>query len=62
MSPGWSSPRNSTRVTVALPRLVGGPGVMETFPLPLGEAEQAQLRASAGVIRSSLDELDRPEA
>ncbi|MFO0852030.1 MAG: L-lactate dehydrogenase [Gemmataceae bacterium] len=44
-------------VTVALPRLVGGAGVIETFPLPLSEAEQAQLRASAGVIRQALDEL-----
>jgi L-lactate dehydrogenase len=45
-------------VTVALPRLVGGSGVIETFPLPLSEGEQAQLRASAGVIRGALDELD----
>jgi L-lactate dehydrogenase len=49
-------------VTVALPRLVGGAGVIETFPLPLSDTEQSQLRASAGVIRSALDELDRPEA
>jgi L-lactate dehydrogenase len=45
-------------VTVALPRLVGGAGVMETFPLPVSETEQAQLRASAGVIRNALDELE----
>jgi L-lactate dehydrogenase len=45
-------------VTVALPRLVGGGGVLETFPLPLSEPEQDQLRASAGVIRKALDELD----
>jgi L-lactate dehydrogenase len=44
-------------VTVSLPRLVGGSGVIATFPLPLSEAEQAQLRASAGVIRQALDEL-----
>jgi L-lactate dehydrogenase len=44
-------------VTVALPRLVGGSGVLETFPLPLSEEETAQLRASAGVIRQALDEL-----
>ncbi|MCI0704672.1 MAG: L-lactate dehydrogenase [Planctomycetia bacterium] len=48
-------------VTVALPRLVGGSGVIETFPLPLSQTEQTQLRASAGVIRQALDELDRPE-
>jgi L-lactate dehydrogenase len=46
-------------VTVSLPRLVGGAGVIETFPLPLSEAEQVQLRASATVIREALDELDR---
>src|SRR5262245_16376139 len=44
-------------VTVALPRLVGGTGVIETYPQPLSEAEQIQLRASAGVIRGALDEL-----
>lgn len=43
--------------TVALPRLVGGNGVLETFPLPLSENEQVQLRASAKVIRGALDEL-----
>ena len=45
-------------VTVSLPRLVGGTGVAETFPLPLAGDELAQLRASAAVIRAALDELD----
>jgi L-lactate dehydrogenase len=44
-------------VTVSLPRLVGGQGVLETFPLPLNERESAALRASAGVIRNALDDL-----
>ncbi len=44
-------------VTVSLPRLVGGQGVVETFPLPLNEQETAGLRDSAGVIRKALDEL-----
>jgi L-lactate dehydrogenase len=44
-------------VTVSLPRLVGGHGVLETFPLPLDDGETAQLRHSAGVIRQALDEL-----
>lgn len=44
-------------VTVALPRLVGGAGVLETFPLPINGAERNQLRASAAVIRQALDEL-----
>jgi L-lactate dehydrogenase len=47
-----------TDVTVALPRLVGGCGVIETFPLPLSQTEQGQLRASAGIIRAALDDLD----
>ncbi len=45
-------------VTVALPRLVGGAGILETFPLPVSESEQTQLRASAAVIRKALDELE----
>jgi L-lactate dehydrogenase len=44
-------------VTVALPRLVGGQGVLETFPLPLNDEESAKLKASAGIIRKALDEL-----
>jgi L-lactate dehydrogenase len=47
-------------VTVSLPRLVGGQGVLETFPLPLNDQETASLRASAGVIRKALDELGEP--
>jgi L-lactate dehydrogenase len=44
-------------VTVALPRLLGGQGVIETFPLPLNEAETTLLRDSARVVRQALDEL-----
>jgi L-lactate dehydrogenase len=46
-------------VTVSLPRLVGGAGILETFPLPLSETEQAQLRRSAEVIRQAIVELER---
>jgi L-lactate dehydrogenase len=45
-------------VTVSLPRLVGGTGVLATFPLPLSEEERARLRHSAEVIRKSIDELE----
>jgi len=45
-------------VTLSLPRLVGGTGVLETFPLPLTDEETDQLRKSAKVIRRSLDELE----
>jgi L-lactate dehydrogenase len=45
--------------TVSLPRLVGGSGVLATFPLPLSAEERVQLKASAEVIRRAVDELDR---
>jgi L-lactate dehydrogenase len=44
-------------VTVALPRMVGGQGVLETFPLPLSDHEAELLKASARVIRQALDDL-----
>jgi L-lactate dehydrogenase len=44
-------------VTVALPRLLGGSGVIETFPLPLSEQESGLLRESAAVVRQALDQL-----
>lgn len=44
-------------VTVALPHMIGGEGVLETFPLPLSEKEQHQLQNSAGIIRQALDDL-----
>jgi L-lactate dehydrogenase len=46
-------------VTVALPRLVGGAGILEAFPLPLADEESQLLRASAQLIRDALDELDQ---
>jgi L-lactate dehydrogenase len=46
-------------VTLSLPRLVGGAGVIETFPQQLSESELSQLHTSARVIREALDELDR---
>jgi L-lactate dehydrogenase len=46
-----------TDVTVSVPRLVGGRGVLETFPLPLDPAEFEGLRASTKVVRAALDEL-----
>ena len=49
-----------SNVTVALPRLVGGQGVLETFPLPLSDEEMTLLRDSARVIRQALDELGDP--
>jgi L-lactate dehydrogenase len=44
-------------VTLSVPRLVGGGGVLETFPLPLDPTEADGLRASAVVLRTALDDL-----
>jgi L-lactate dehydrogenase len=46
-------------VTVSLPRLVGGAGVQQTFPLPLDDQEQSLLKASAIVVRQVIDELEQ---
>src|SRR5512139_1243202 len=46
------------KVTVSLPRLVGGEGVIETFFPSLSGSETDALRASARVVRSAIDELD----
>lgn len=45
-------------VTVSVPRLVGGSGVLESFPLPLSDAEQRQLHDSAQVVRRAIDDLN----
>src|SRR5262249_57322078 len=42
-------------VTVALPRLVGGQGVLETFPLPLHQQEMDRLGDSPRLIPPAPD-------
>jgi len=44
-------------VTIALPRLLGGDGVIDTMFPALSDAEHAGLRASAGVVRGAIDSL-----
>src|SRR5262245_6787994 len=44
-------------VTLALPHLVGGAGVLATIPLPLTALEQEQLRRSAGILREAVTSL-----
>lgn len=46
-------------VTLALPRLVGGGGVIATLPLPLSQQEEAALHRSAAIIRSAIDDLEK---
>lgn len=45
-------------VTVSLPRLVGGGGVLETLPLALPPDEEQALARSARIVRAAIDELD----
>jgi L-lactate dehydrogenase len=45
-------------VTVALPRLVGGAGVLETLPLLLPAGEHQALARSAAVVRAAIEGLD----
>jgi L-lactate dehydrogenase len=44
-------------VTVSLPNLVGGEGIIQTFFPRLNEAETSALRASAQLVRSVIAEL-----
>ncbi len=44
-------------VTVSLPNLIGGEGIIKTFFPNLNEAETAALHSSAQVVRSVIDEL-----
>ena len=45
-------------MTLALPHLVGGEGVLATIPLALDTTELAGLRRSAGVLREAIASLD----
>jgi len=45
-------------VTLALPHIVGVEGIQGTLSLPLNEAEEADLRASAKIIRTAIDEIE----
>jgi L-lactate dehydrogenase len=44
-------------VTVSVPRLVGGSGVLKTFPLRLNGTEQRQLQSSAHIVRQAIEAL-----
>ena len=49
-------------VAISLPHLVGGDGVLASFPLPLNEDEQAALSASAEVVCQAIKGLDAEAA
>jgi L-lactate dehydrogenase len=48
-----------SNVTVSLPHLVGGQGILDTILLPLNldESEEAKLRASAEVVKQAYDSM-----
>jgi L-lactate dehydrogenase len=46
-------------VTVSLPNLVGGEGIVQTFFPQLDERETAALHASAQVVRSVIEQLNQ---
>jgi L-lactate dehydrogenase len=45
-------------VTLSLPQLVGGEGVLTTIPLSLDAAEREGLRRSAGILREAIGSLN----
>jgi L-lactate dehydrogenase len=45
-------------VTLALPHLLGGEGVIGTIPLPLDGTELEGLRHSAGILREAIQSLN----
>lgn len=46
-------------VTVAMPLLFGGNGVIESLPLPINEKEYQKLHDSANIVRKAIDSLDK---
>jgi L-lactate dehydrogenase len=44
-------------VTISLPRLLGGQGVLTTLMPSLDEHEHAALKAGAAIIRGAIDSL-----
>lgn len=44
-------------VTISMPHLFGGEGVMASLPLVLDQSEQASLKASAMIIRDAIDSI-----
>jgi L-lactate dehydrogenase len=46
-------------VTVSLPQLVGGKGLIATLPIGLSPDERAALRKSAQIVREAIDSLEK---
>ncbi len=46
-------------VSISLPNLVGGNGILETLPLPLSTEESAELKRSADILKAEIEKIDR---
>lgn len=46
-------------VTVAMPHLIGGSGIIDSFALPLSDGEQEKLHQSARLIRNIITDLEK---
>jgi L-lactate dehydrogenase len=46
-------------VTVAMPHLLGGNGIIDRFPLRVSDDEQEKLHRSASLIRGVIEDLDK---
>ncbi len=47
-----------SQVTVSLPHLVGGEGILNAYPLPLNEEERKLLQSSAKIVQQVLEQLN----
>jgi L-lactate dehydrogenase len=45
-------------VSISLPNLVGGNGILETLPLPLSTVESAELKRSAEILKAEIEKID----
>lgn len=47
-----------TDVSISLPNIVGGNGILETLPLPLNAEESAELKRSAEILKAEIDKIN----
>ncbi len=45
-------------VSISMPNLVGGNGILETLPLPLDAEESAELKRSAEILKEEIQKID----
>ena len=45
-------------VSISLPNLVGGNGILETLPLPLSTEESAELKRSVEILKAEIEKID----